>query len=71
VAAADTDAKGRYRLTGVPPGTVTVCFVAFGYRSQCYDDVPWPGKDLPKNATPVHTTAGATLTLKDVRLRRE
>jgi hypothetical protein len=66
-----TDAKGRYRLDGVPPGTVTLCFVAFEYQSQCYDNVPWPGKDFPKNATPIHTTSGATVTLKDVRLRPE
>jgi len=67
---AETDRLGHYRIIGVPPGTVHVCFVAYRYQAQCYDNVAWPGKEAPSNATAVTTTSGATVTLKDARLRR-
>ena len=71
IGAAATNSAGRYRLAGVPPGSVRVCFAAFGYQFQCYDNVPWTTKEPPAKSTPVLTTSGGTVTLKDARLRRE
>ncbi len=71
IKASGADAVGHYRIAGLPPGTVQVCFAAYRYRSQCYDGVAWNGRTVPAKATPVKTTAGGTVTLKYARLRRE
>jgi protocatechuate 3,4-dioxygenase beta subunit len=56
-----TDDVGRYQITGLPAGTVAVCFqpgedggaTGTGYQSECYDNQP-----DPSTANPVTTTAG-------------
>jgi protocatechuate 3,4-dioxygenase beta subunit len=44
VAITQTLAGGRYRVSALPAGSYSVCFLGFRYKSQCFDGVPWSGR---------------------------
>jgi hypothetical protein len=46
VAITQTMAGGRYRVSALPAGSYSVCFLGFRYKSQCFDGVPWSGRAL-------------------------
>ena len=62
-----TDANGEYRVNGLAPGQVTVCFepsyTAGGYQRTCYGAVP-----DSVDSSPVTVTAGQ-LSTADIQLR--
>ena len=60
----ESGTDGKYTVTGMTPGTYTVCFqydADFGgidYQDQCYHDVAWDGGAVPGGLDPVTVTAG-------------
>lgn len=57
--AAGTDRRGSFRIDRLPAGTYRVCFVAFRYQAECYDDVPWnEGRRVPSAAAHIVLAAG-------------
>lgn len=51
--------NGDYRIVRLPAGTYQVCFLAFRYQSQCFDDVRWrDGRRIPRAAARIVLAAG-------------
>jgi hypothetical protein len=60
VAFMSTSRNGAYRVSRLRAGTYRVCFLARGYRGQCYDHVAWNGSTtLPIGAAKLVLAAGA------------
>lgn len=72
---ATTDAKGKYTIMNVSPGTYLVSAQAPGYVKQAYGGKPgyfgsFQGRVLPLAATPIHVMEGAKIVGLDIRLTR-
>ena len=77
VGSAGTSSTGRYTVTDLPAGTVTVCVIADKSDEQlvgrCWKNVAWnPEKNEPPlaRATPITTVGASVTTGIDLRLPR-
>jgi hypothetical protein len=69
-AAANVRRDGSYRLSRLPAGTYRVCFVAFRYQPECFRDVAWTGKYVPRDAAKIAVESGEERTGVDAELAR-